>query len=177
MNIINIKECDAINGAGVRASIWVSGCVNNCKGCYATNTWNPIVGTHYTEMLPKIERILSDKDIDGISLLGGDPLYHYMAYESPHLKDLLNRIKDSRHNLWVWTGYTFEGILDRQLDQHKRTTYNILEYIDVLVDSKFILEKKDLSLKFRGSSNQRIIDVRATLSNSNKEIIELTKYY
>lgn len=157
MNIIQIKPIDSQNGPGIRTSIWVAGCVNNCKGCWSPQTWNPNQGKPFHECIEEIDKALANKHIDGVSLLGGDPFYWVMENESPDFLMLLKHLKMSlneKQTIWCWTGYT--------LNQLRQNIYadKCLEYIDVLVDSKFDESKKDLTLKFRGSSNQRIIDIQ-----------------
>lgn len=157
MNIIQIKPIDSQNGPGIRTSIWVAGCTNHCKGCWSPQTWNPNQGKPYHECIEDINKALANKHLDGVSLLGGDPFYWVMENESPDFLMLLKRLKtalNEKQTIWCWTGYT--------LNQLKQNAYvhECLKYIDVLVDSKFDESKRDLSLKFRGSSNQRIIDIQ-----------------
>lgn len=153
MNILELKQYDVANGPGIRASIWVSGCSNKCEGCWSKHTWNPNQGTPYKEISSKIDELISNPNIDGISILGGDPFYWVINTPDYEFLQLLNKIKSYKKDLtiWVWTGYTLEEL--------KQNTYakECLEYIDVLIDGKFEQDKKDLTLKYRGSSNQRVL--------------------
>jgi len=149
-----IKDCDIANGEGVRVSLFVSGCRNQCKGCFQPETWNFNYGREFTQETEKyILEKLKPEWIDGLSLLGGDP----MEPENQNvLLPFLQKVKDKfpDKTVWMYTGYTYEDI--------KNCT--ILKYVDVLVDGKFIEEEKDITLQFRGSRNQRII----MLNNKNK---------
>lgn len=147
-----IKNLDISNGPGVRVSLFVSGCRNRCKGCFNPETWSFTYGQEFTwETLHEIEEMLKNPNVSGLSILGGDP---FEPENSEWVETLCAYI---RHNLpnktiWVWTGYSFENLQDLP----------VMKYIDVLVDGKFEESLKDLRLKWRGSSNQRVIDIRAT---------------
>lgn len=154
----NIKYDDIANGEGVRTSLFVSGCRNHCKGCFQPETWNFNNGYPFTkEIEDKIIKSLDHEYIQGLSLLGGDPFEPENAVALVpflhHIK-LLYPYKD----IWAYSGYTLEKIKDM-------TSEKLLSFIDVLVDGPFELDKKDITLQFRGSSNQRIIDVNKTLRN------------
>ncbi|AUE22580.1 anaerobic NTP reductase small subunit [Aeromonas phage Ah1] len=154
MKILDYKSLDVLNGTGTRASIWLAGCSHQCKGCFGKNTWKWEGKTEEEFQLRKlVERDMNDTRIkrDGISLLGGDPLYER------NLDALIEFLKWFRaefpnKTVWLWTGYTKEECL---LESKKNVIVTSL--IDVLVDGKFVEELKDVDLKFRGSSNQRII--------------------
>lgn len=153
MNYSAYYETDVVNGTGTRCVLFVSGCSHMCKGCYNQATWNPNNGFKYTkELEDKIIADLSDTRIKrhGITLSGGDPMYESNI---PTILNLCKRIKDEckDKDIWLYTGYTLEQLQEDELRKP------LLEYIDVLVDGKFIKELKDPNLKFRGSSNQRII--------------------
>lgn len=164
MKYANIKSVDVADGLGVRVSLFVSGCRNHCKGCFNEMTWDFNYGSDFTEeTVNQILTMLAPSYIDGFTLLGGEP---FEEENQPVLTELLKRIKKEypQKNIWCFTGY----ILDKDLlplNGKKRTDYTdeMLSYIDVLIDGPFILEKKDLMLKFRGSSNQRVIDLKRTI--------------
>ena len=164
MNILKIKETDALNGPGVRCSIWVAGCNNKCKGCWASDTWNSNAGTDYSELKDRIKQVVQNPNISGISLLGGDPFYWAIVNPDPDLLDCLKMIKENirpDQDVWCWTGYTLEFL------ESNKYAKECLTFIDYLVDQKFDITKKDLSLKYRGSSNQRIIDLKKRTNVAN----------
>lgn len=153
MNYGKIIYDDVANGPGCRTSLFVSGCRRHCKGCFNEETWDFGYGKPYTrETKWEILGSLANTYTDGLSVLGGEPLdpdnVMYVGHLCACVKQLL---KDK--TVWVYTGYKYEEIPEKA----------ILQYIDVLVDGPFIEEKKDLRLQFRGSSNQRIIDVQKSL--------------
>lgn len=147
MNYGRIKKNDIANGPGVRVSLFVSGCRNHCPGCFNPETWDFNFGEPFTKKTEKeIIRALRPSWIQGLSILGGDP----MEPENQRaLLPLLKRIKVMfpDKDVWLYTGYTYEQIRDAE----------ILKWIDVLVDGPFIEAEKDITLTFRGSRNQRII--------------------
>ncbi len=150
MNYGAIKACDIANGVGVRVSLFVSGCRNHCKGCFQPETWDFDYGEPFTEETK--ERIFSLMDhefIDGLSVLGGDPLEpENREVLTPFLKEVRERFPTK--TIWVYTGYIYENL------KHLEA----MQYIDVLVDGPFIESEKDITLTFRGSRNQRIIHLR-----------------
>lgn len=157
MNIIQIKPIDSQNGPGIRTSIWVAGCSNHCEGCWSPQTWNPNQGKSFSESLSDIDKALENPYLDGVSLLGGDPFYWVVENPSQEFLMLLKHLKNTlneKQNIWCWTGYTIEFLLKNEYAKE------CLKYIDTLVDSKFDISKKDLNLRFRGSSNQRILNVK-----------------
>ncbi len=163
MNYATIKNCDIANGPGVRVSLFVSGCTHRCKGCFNEVAWDFDYGEPFTQQtVDTILEMLAPDYVKGITLLGGEP---FEPQNQPSLVDLLRKIKEKYPNksIWAFTGYFF----DRDLLSGKlgipEITQEFLGYLDVLVDGPFVQEKKDLSLRFRGSSNQRIIDVPASL--------------
>lgn len=163
LRVLEIKQYDVINGPGVRCSIWLAGCSNHCKGCWSPQTWNPNQGDVYQDCKRKIDKITDNPNIDGVSILGGDPFYWVFQNakeETDELLQLLDICKVNAKNVWVWSGYTFEQIYDKCPEA--------LRYIDVLVDGPFQEDEKDLNLYWRGSANQRVIDVQQSLLN--KEI-------
>lgn len=166
-----IKNCDIANGLGIRVSLFVSGCRNCCEGCFNQDTWAFNYGQPYTkETEDKIIEMLKPEYIDGFALLGGEPFEEENQIE---LVELLERIKREYPNkdIWCYTGY----ILDRDLlpeegRKHTEVTNRMLNCIDVLVDGPFVLAKKNLMLKFKGSSNQRVIDLKETLKTGQVKI-------
>ena len=165
MNYAEIKPCDIANGIGVRVSIFVSGCTHHCKGCFNEITWDFNYGKKFTvNTISNILELLSKSYISGLSILGGEP-FEYKNQVS--VNQLVQAVKSTfpKKDIWIYTGYSWEdNILKTSLSQ------SILHKIDVLVDGEFIESLKDISLKFCGSSNQRIIDVRKSIG-SNKVML------
>ena len=157
MNYAKIKPVDVANGEGVRVSLFVSGCPHHCKGCFNSELWNYNAGEEYNlKVACDIMNLCEKSYITGLSLLGGEPLDpHNLQYLTVLAYSFKRRFPNK--NIWCYTGYTFEDV--RQLP--------IMEFIDILVDGKFIEELKDPRLKFRGSSNQRIIDVKKSLDSGH----------
>ena len=159
MHYGEIKKCDIANGPGVRVSLFVSGCRNHCPGCFNKETWDFCYGKPFTtETKDHIMELLKPDYIEGFSLLGGEP---FEPENQEELVRLLKEIKENypKKNIWCYTGYTFETLLRNPLQA------KLLQYIDVLVDGKFKQELRDESLCFRGSKNQRLIDVQASLQS------------
>ncbi len=160
-----IKNCDIANGAGVRVSLFVSGCRNACKGCFQPETWSFTYGSEFTpDVENEIIGMMRPGYIRGITILGGDPM------EPENQRDLLPFIKRVKSELpgkdiWMYSGYTFEELTGGNPHCSIPETPEILRNIDVLIDGRFVENLRDLSLQFRGSSNQRIIDVSQTLQN------------
>ena len=163
MNFATIKNCDIANGPGVRVSLFVSGCTHHCKGCFNEVAWDFDYGTPFTqETIDQILQMLRPAYVKGITLLGGEP---FEPQNQPALVELLRQIraKYPEKSVWAFSGYLFDkDILAGKLGDFA-VTEEFLSYVDVLVDGRFVEEKKDLTLRFRGSSNQRIIDVPASL--------------
>ncbi len=163
MNYATIKNCDIANGPGVRVSLFVSGCRHHCKGCFNEVAWDFHYGEPFTqETIDSILKMLEPAHIKGITLLGGEP---FEPENQPALLDLLRQVraKFSEKSVWCFSGYLFDrDILPGKLGD-PAITREMLGLIDVLVDGPFIMEKKDLTLRFCGSSNQRLIDVPASL--------------
>lgn len=159
-----IKNCDIANGTGVRVSLFVSGCTHHCKGCFNPMTWDFCYGKLYGKAEEdRIVSLLAPSYIAGLSLLGGEPCE---PQNITALLPLLRRVKSELPNktIWCYTGYTFEKDLLGRTGTEKSESEEFLRYIDILVDGEFILEKKNIQLKFRGSENQRIIDVKKSLA-------------
>lgn len=160
MYFSEIKECDVANGPGVRVTIFVSGCTHHCKGCFNEMTWDFRYGREFTkEDIEKIIKLLEPSYIAGLTLLGGEP----MEYRNQQgLLPLLRRVKEQypEKTIWCYTGYLYDkDILDDFCGKWEETR-EMLSYLDVIVDGEFVEAQKDISLRFRGSSNQRIIDVK-----------------
>ena len=162
MNYATLKTHDVANGPGVRVSLFVSGCTHRCKGCFNAEAWDFGYGEPFTEeTAQRIISALAPGYIRGFSLLGGEP---FEPCNQRVLAGLLERIKGEYPNktVWCYSGYDYErDMLSHRLGDADITD-RMLACIDVLVDGEFIEEKKDLGLRFRGSSNQRLIDLRAT---------------
>lgn len=163
MKYSGIKKHDVANGLGVRVSLFVSGCTHHCKGCFNPETWDFNYGEEFTEgVAEEILEALKPKYIRGFSLLGGEP---FEPENQKVMVKLLRRIKETypEKTIWCYSGYNFEtDMLSGKLGDYN-ITKEMLSYIDVLVDGEFHLEEKNLKLRFRGSSNQRLIDVPASL--------------
>ena len=175
MNYATFRTHDVANGPGVRVSLFVSGCTHHCKGCFNAEAWDFGYGQPYTEELE--ERILSALApvyIKGFSLLGGEPFEPCNQAVLVGLVEKINALYPTK-SIWCYTGYDLEtDILAKRLGDGE-ITERMLRCIDVLVDGKFIEEKKDLSLRFRGSSNQRIINIPKTLATGQVTLME--EYY
>ena len=165
MNYAEIKNCDIANGLGVRVSLFVSGCTHHCKNCFNQMTWDFDYGEVFDESVEqKIIDYLKPNHITGLTLLGGEPM------EPANQRALLPFVKKVKalypqKDIWVYSGYVFDKELMQESRSRCEVTDELLSYIDVLVDGRFVEELKDISLKFRGSSNQRIIDVQESLKN------------
>ena len=166
MNYAEIKKVDIANGPGVRVSLFVSGCRNHCKGCFNPETWDFGFGQPYTSKTEDyIVESLKPVYIKGLSILGGEPMEPANQKE---VRSLTERVKREVENadIWIYSGYRIEELMDPDNKRcHTEDTLTILQNTDVLVDGEFQAEKKNIMLKFRGSSNQRIIDVPPTLEN------------
>ena len=164
MNYAEIKNCDIANGLGVRVSLFVSGCTHHCKGCFNEVAWDFDYGTPFTqETIDKILDMMRPSYIRGLTLLGGEP---FEPQNQGPIVELLRQIKEKmpEKSIWAFSGYLFDrDILSGRLGDWK-VTQEYLSYLDVLVDGRFVEAKKNLSLRFRGSENQRIIDVPASLA-------------
>ena len=166
MNYAEIKNCDIANGPGVRISLFVSGCTHHCKGCFNEVAWDFHYGSHFTqETIDKILEMMKPGYIKGLTLLGGEP---FEPQNQEPIVELLRQIKQKMpdKSIWAFSGYLFDrDILSGRLGDWK-ITREYLSYLDVLVDGTFVEEKKNLSLRFRGSENQRVIDVPASLAQN-----------
>lgn len=170
MYYADIKKADVANGLGVRISLFVSGCTHHCKGCFNEEAWDFHYGNEFTDKeIDKIIDLMDHPYISGLTLLGGEPLEHINQQGLlPLLRKVTEKFPDK--NIWCYSGFSFEAdILGRMCKECKETP-ELLSYIDVLVDGKFDIDKKDIKLRFRGSSNQRIIDVKKSLKE-NKTVL------
>ena len=166
MNYGNIKPLDVADGEGVRVSLFVSGCRNHCENCFQPETWDFHYGQPYTaETEDRILSLLEPFYVDGLTLLGGEP---FEPENQRELVKLLRRVRAERPNktVWCYSGYTLEQMRSGE-HPHCEATEELLGMVDVLVDGRFVEALKDISLKFRGSSNQRIIDVKRTLETGD----------
>ena len=148
MHYADIKKADIANGLGVRVSVFVSGCTHHCKNCFNSEAWDFNYGNEFTEN--EINRVIKELDHSYVSGLSVFP----------------------DKNIWCYSGYTFETDIMGKMYNNWKETPEILSYIDVLVDGKFEEDKKDIKLRFRGSSNQRIIDVKKSLKENKAVLFE-----
>lgn len=161
MNYADIRPIDVANGPGVRVSIFVSGCTHHCKECFNPETWDFGYGKPFgEEQIRAILGHLSKPYIHGLSLLGGEP---FEPQNQRAVLELVKRVRAAfpRKDVWCYSGYLYEDLAAGKIG---RCSQELLEQLDVLVDGPFVLEKKELSLRFRGSANQRLIDVPASLA-------------
>ena len=155
MKYAQMRQFDVANGVGIRTSLFVSGCHFHCKNCFNREYWPFDYGQEYDDAaMQKFIDMGKNPNVTGYSLLGGEPMDQLM--DDMMLKTVQEIKKQTGKTIWMWTGFTFETLNDRQKE--------IVKYVDVLIDGQFVDEKKNLTLLFRGSENQRIIDVQKTLS-------------
>lgn len=173
MNYATIKYYDIANGEGVRTSLFVSGCRHYCKDCFNSIAWDFKYGDPFTEDVQnEIIESLKDEHIKGLSILGGEPL------EPENQKELLPFLKKVKKevplkDIWCWTGFTLDDEILGESRAKLDITNELLSYIDVLVDGRFDYTKKDLGLQFRGSSNQRVINLKETLKEGHIVLLNL----
>ena len=159
-----IKNCDIANGEGVRVTLFVSGCTNHCKSCFQPQTWDFCYGQPFTEESEQeILKLLAPSYISGLTLLGGEP------FEPENQRALLPFVRRVRacypeKTIWAFSGFTLEELRQEGAHPHCEVTEELLSLLDVLVDGRFVEELKDISLRFRGSRNQRLIDMKQTLA-------------
>lgn len=171
MNYIEIYKTDTTNGHGIRVVFWTSGCSHHCFNCHNPQTWNPNAGELYTDKVrDEIIEALNKPYIEGITFSGGDPMY------VGNVDEVYNLILDIRKTLpnktiWLYTGFTYEEIMESD-DEIMKKRQQIIENLDVLIDGKFVEDLKNLNLKWRGSSNQRVIDIKSTLENKKIVLLE-----
>ncbi|MDO4619587.1 MAG: anaerobic ribonucleoside-triphosphate reductase activating protein [Lachnospiraceae bacterium] len=162
MHYGTIKEYDVANGEGIRVTLFVSGCTNHCEGCFQPETWNFDYGELYTEETEKqILHFLEKPVADGLTLLGGEPLE---PENQKVLVGLVRKVKEQfpEKTIWCFTGFRYEKDLQSGQRKHTEVTDELLSYVDVLVDGPFELAKRNLALSFRGSENQRVLDLKKT---------------
>ena len=162
----DLQSDSIVDGPGLRTVIWTQGCSHHCKGCQNPQTWS-FKGGGRVKIDDVLEAIDELECQTGITFSGGDPMFQVEACDR-----IAAYCKDKGYNIWVYTGFTYEEIL--KLAEKNHTYIDFLEKIDVLVDGKFILEERDLSLLFRGSRNQRLIDVKKTLKEG--KVVLLNEY-
>lgn len=177
MNYIKISKEDIANGLGLRVVLWVSGCEIHCKNCQNPQTWNKDNGMLFDKKAKEeIFTELSKDYISGLTLSGGHPLEDYNL-EIVYI--LLKEVKEKfpQKNIWLYTGYTWEQIFPKvvtdNFDVNRIYRQEIVEMCDVLIDGLYIEEQRDITLKWRGSKNQRVIDVKKTIEAGNKNVILL----
>ena len=159
MNYADIRPIDVANGPGIRVSLFVSGCTHACPGCFNPEAWDFGYGQPFTkEEEDAILTHLAKPYVKGLSLLGGEPFH---PANQTAVLELVKRVREAYPDkgIWCYTGYLYEDLLAGKVGEHSR---ELLEQLDVLVDGPFVLEQKELSLRFRGSANQRLIDVPAS---------------
>lgn len=164
MNYAAIKNCDIANGPGVRVSLFVSGCTHHCPGCFNEVAWDFGYGDPFTqETIDSILDMLAPDYVRGLTLLGGEP---FEPENQGAVTELLRQVHEKypQKSIWAFSGYLFEKITSGTLGDWN-ITKQMLSYLDVLVDGPFIEAKKNLALRFRGSENQRLIDVPKTLAS------------
>lgn len=164
MNYAKIRKFDVSNGPGIRATLFVSGCTNGCKGCFNTELQDFNYGNKWTkEVEDEFINQVKNSNIVGVNILGGEPMDQI---KDESLLKLLKRIKEeTKKSIWLWSGYLYEDIIN--CDKKNE----ILSYVDVLIDGRFEEDKRNISLKYRGSANQRIIDI--IKSKESNKVIEL----
>jgi len=157
-----IKDCDIANGEGVRVTLFVSGCTNHCKNCFQPQTWDFRYGQPFTaETEETLLEMLRPSYINGLTLLGGEP---FEPENQRALVPFLRRVRWElpEKNIWGFSGFTYEELTSPGSHPNCEVTEEMLSLLDVLVDGRFVEELKDISLRFRGSSNQRLIDLNAS---------------
>lgn len=163
MNYGEIKRTDVANGPGVRVSLFVSGCTHYCKGCFNSGAWDFNYGKPYTEQVEEeILQALRPDFIKGLTILGGEPMEEANRLS---VLGLMKKVKElfPEKDIWCYTGYEYEKDLLRWILEGRSEVAQMLQYIDVLVDGEFVEARKNLSLTFRGSENQRLIDIPVSL--------------
>ena len=175
MNYAEIKYCDVANGPGVRTSLFVSGCSHHCPGCFNEIAWDFNYGKPFTQdTIDSIIESLKPDYIQGLTLLGGEP------FEDSNQKGLLPLVRQVREvlpqkDIWCFTGFLFDKDIIENMCKRWKETNELLSYIDVLVDGRFVEELKNLNLKFKGSENQRTILVNESLKSGNVILYDFDK--
>jgi len=171
MNYASIKACDVANGIGVRVSLFVSGCRHRCEGCFNSEAWDFNYGNPFTEK--QVREILNDLNhdyISGLTLLGGEPLE---KENQPELLALLKRVHEQfpDKTIWCYTGFRYDDEVIPMMESSE-VTRELLSLVDVLVEGRFVLSLKQLGLRFRGSSNQRVLDLKETIRTGKPVILK-----
>ncbi len=172
MNYASLKACDVANGTGVRVSLFVSGCRHACQGCFNQEAWDFNYGKPFTQLqMEELLGYLKPAYIEGLTLLGGEPLE---PENQGKLLEIVKQVKSVYPNktIWLYSGFTYHDEIQAMMNHPEMITKELMSYIDVLVDGRFVLEQKQLNLKFRGSKNQRIIDLVATRAQNQLTFIE-----
>ena len=167
MYYADIKSYDIANGEGCKVTLFVSGCTNHCKGCFQPETWDFHYGQPYTKDTEEyILNLLQNPHIEGLTILGGEP---FEPFNQAELVNLLHIVKQKfpEKNIRCFTGFVYDKDLLKGQRKHTNATDEMLSYIDVLVDGPFILQQRDISLWFRGSKNQRVLDMKQTLQQGS----------
>lgn len=163
----NIVEHDIANGEGVRISLFVSGCQFHCEDCFNPESWNYNYGKPYTqETTNYILSILQSPYVNGLSILGGDPLWQDEDGIT-QLTNLIEQVKSIGKTVWIWSGFTWE-----QLPSLSQSKQNLIQLCDVMIDGLYNNTSRDLRLKWRGSSNQRVIDIQNSLNQQKVVLYE-----
>lgn len=164
MNCAKIRKFDVSNGPGIRTTLFVSGCTNNCEGCFNRELQDFNYGDKWTkEKEDEFLSFVKNENVVGVNILGGEPMDQV---KDKDLHNLLKRIKEETNkSIWLWSGYIYEDIISNS------NKNEILTYVDVLIDGRFQLDKRNISLKYRGSSNQRVIDI--VKSKKYNKVVEL----
>lgn len=164
MNYSQIRKFDVTNGPNVRTTLFVSGCTNNCEGCFNSDLKDFNSGHKWTkEIEDDFIKYAQNPNVYGVSILGGEPLEQTRDSD---LVNLLKRIKEETNKeIWLWSGFVYEDIIN---DPKKK---EIIDLVDVLVDGRFVLDKRNISLKYRGSENQRVIDIKKSDENNIVEVV------
>ena len=176
MHVGEIMQADCANGVGIRLSLFVSGCTNRCKGCFNEQTWDFNYGNLWT---PELEQFFIDTlakpFYDGMTILGGEP---FEPENQPEVAGLINRVRRElpEKNIWIYTGFVYDRDLVPGGRKYTDYTDQILDQTDILIDGPFVLEEKDIRLKFRGSRNQRILDMKQTRKSGQIVLSPLNKY-
>ena len=175
MNYANIKHHDVANGPGIRVSLFVSGCTHHCKGCFNAEAWSFTYGEPFTQQtVEEILLALQPAYIQGLSLLGGEP---FEPENQPEVAGLISRVRRElpEKNIWIYTGFVYDRDLVPGGRKYTDYTDQILDQTDILIDGPFVLEEKDIRLKFRGSRNQRILDMKQTRKSGQIVLSPLNK--
>lgn len=161
-----IRKMDIADGPGVRVSIFLQGCEFHCFNCFNPNTWDFNDGEEFTdEVVERLMELCSEEYVEGLSILGGEPMHPINVPATTQIAKAFKELYPKK-NIWVWSGFTFEAL------QKRKDSAEALKYIDVLVDGQYKDELHDFRLKWRGSSNQRVIDVQKTLKKGEIVLAE-----